>query len=224
MKKNLVFLALLMLLVLPARANVTAILDAGELTGPDGITAGTNSMQFDNTSPSLNGSLLLLVDIGSSTNATIDTSITAGNFVAGTNTVLAAGGFNINGGTQETNNTLTIASGATGDNVALLWFPQLTYNEYKSGDLTVAGDYFGAYTPSPLGETPADGGDVWVLPSGGTLYLDFFTSNSGGGGNEPPSLGYANYQIESVPEPSAFVAFGIGLFVLFCFVRRRKAA
>jgi len=206
MKKYLPLFALLALFTVPARANVTAFLDAGQLTAPV-------------SSPMTNGSLLLLIDLGASN--TIDNTLTPGNFVSGTNFILAAGGFNTNGGTNETNNILTITSGSVGDDIVLRWFPQITFAQYTSGSLTLAGDYFGTYAPTPLGSTPADGGSPWTLPSSGTINLDFFTSNSDGGGNESPGAGFTNFQV--IPEPSTFALFGIGSLALFLFARHRKA-
>ena len=216
MKNYLALFALLTGFVVPARASVTVNLDAGELTSP--VSA---PMQFDNTLPSSNGSLLLLIDLGSS-NA-IDNTLTPGNFVSGTNSILAAGGFNINGGTNETNTAFNITTGTVGDDIALRWFPQLTFAQYQSGTLTLAGNYFGTYAPSPLGSAPLDGGNSWTLPSGGTINLDFYTSNSNGGGHESPSAGFTNFQVENAPEPSTFALFGIGSLALLLFARRRKA-
>ena len=217
MKKHLVFFAILSCLLVPVRAT-TVNLDAGELTGP--LSA---PIQIDNTYPSSNGSLLLLIDLGSS-NA-IDNTLTPGSFVSGTNTILAAGGFNTNSGlTNETNTPFSFNTGSAGDDIALRWFPQITLAQYKSGTLPVGGNYFGTYAPSPLGSAPSDGGNAWVIPSSGlTINLDFYTSNSDGGGGESPSAGYANSQVRSVPEPSTFALFGIGSFILFWFAQHRKA-
>ena len=221
MKKNLFLLVLLLLLAAPARAQFTVNLDAGQLTGTNGITSGTNAMQIDTLNNGA-GSLLLLVDIG--TTDTIDTALIAGHFVAGADTILAAGSFNNGGlGVNETSNAFNnITSGTVGDNIALLWFPQITYNQYEGGTLTVAGDYFGAYTPSPAGSTPDDG-QTWTVPgAGATIGLNFFTVDDEEG-SQPNSAGYANYQVESAPEPSTFALFGVGSLIVFWSVRRRKA-
>jgi len=200
-----------------AGASETAILDAGQLTAPPSFP-----MQVDNTSSSSNGSLLLLIDLGPSN--TINNTVNPGSYVSGTNSILAAGGFNINGGTNETVTTFTISSGTTGDELALRWFPSITYSQYQSGTLTLAGQYFGTYAPSPLGTTP-DGGNAWVLTNGGTFSLNFFTTNSNGGGSQLPALGFTNNQIASaVPEPSTYALFALGLLGLLVMARRKKLA
>lgn len=217
MKKYLASCALLAWLVTPVHANETINLDAGELAGPLG-----SSMPVDNTSPSSNGALLLLIDLGSSN--TLDNTVTPGNFVSGTNFVLAAGGFNTNGGTNETLTSFNVTTGTTGDELALRWFPQITYAQYQGGTLTLSGQYFGSYAPSPQGSTP-DGGSVWTLPaSGQTISLNFFTSNSDFGGSQAPSAGYASSQITSVPEPSALAMIGLSLAGLALAIRCRKVA
>ncbi|MCE0523091.1 MAG: PEP-CTERM sorting domain-containing protein [Methylacidiphilales bacterium] len=225
MKKSFILLSLFACVLLPTRANVTVTLDAGQLTGPSGVTTGPNAMQVDNTSPSNNGSLLLLIDLGSSPSATINNTITAGNFVGTGNTILAAGGFNNNslGGPNETITNFTITSGTSGDYIGLLWFPQITYQQYVN-DLatTTAGTYFGSYTPSPLGSTPTDGGSAWTLPSSGFVDFDFITSNNGG--NEANNFGYADFQVEAVPEPTAIALFGLGGLLVFALTWRRKSA
>ncbi|HUB66053.1 MAG TPA: PEP-CTERM sorting domain-containing protein [Candidatus Methylacidiphilales bacterium] len=227
MKKYLLF-AFLAVFILPARANFTAFLDAGQLTGPSGVTSGPNAMQIGgSTPPSGTGSLVLLIDIGSASSA--NTSIYAGSYVGTGDTILAATGFNENSGnTNEMLSTLSnISGGTTGDNLAILWFPQITYNQYESATQTVAGDYFGTYTPSPVGEVPTDGGNAWVVPSAGSdIDLFFFTSNDFGGA-EPNSDGYANNQVlSSVPEPStiAMVGFAGAVFLLMSVRRLRTQA
>jgi hypothetical protein len=222
MKKYLILFALLTVFIVPVRANFSVVLDAGQLTGPGGVTSGADAMQIDNVNPSNNGSLILLIDIGSASSA--NTTIDAGSYVGTGDTILAAGGFNDDGGTQEVFTTLATTLGTQGDNLAILWFPQITYSQYKSDILTVAGDYFGTYTPSPVGEVPTDGGSAWVVPASGQINLDFFTANSDGGGNEPASDGYADDQvISAVPEPSSFAMVGLGSLLFLMGMRRLRS-
>jgi hypothetical protein len=194
------YLALILILFLglviePGRASgssFTVFIDAGQLTSP-----ASAPMQADNTSPSSNGSLLLLIDLGSS-NA-ISNTLTPGNYVSGTNTILAAFGFNTLSGTNETQNLLDIMNAGTpGDLVALRWFPQITYAQYLSGTLPVAGNYFGTYNPG--GGNP-DGGQPWVVPaSPSSIDLYFATTNSDSGpppGTQPPAAGFAGFQVSS---------------------------
>jgi len=216
MKKLLSLVLLSLWCVARAHASFSVNLDTGQLTGPAGA-----AMQADNTSGSANGSLLLLIDLGSSTGA-IDNNVTAGNFASGTNfTLLAAAGFNSNGGTNEALASFNITSGAgtitAGDQLALRWFPQITLSQFNSGTLTLAGQYYGTYAP-PVGTTPDDG-NLWVVPSSGTIDLNFFTTNSDGGGSQLPSAGLASSQVLAVPEPSTYVLLGIGS-VLLCWIAR----
>ena len=218
-------LSFLCLAPLATRADITVNLDAGLLTSP--LTA---AMQHDNSMNSPHGSLLLLIDIGNG--LTLSNTLTAGHYVSGTDTILAAGGFNTNGdlvtNTNETLTTFTIASGLghTNDEIALRWFPQITLAQYQAnpGVLPVAGQSFGTYDPTSGGTQ--DGGDTWILPSQGSqIALDMFTSNSAGGGSQTPSAGYAGSLVQGValvPEPSTYALFGLGAFGLF-FARRRMA-
>jgi len=217
MQKYLTLLALAAWLALPARASITVNFDAGELTGP--INA---PMQVDDNAPSSGGSLLLLLNLGASN--TIDNTITPGSFVSGTNIILAAGGFNNNGGTNETLTTFNFTSSSAGSDLALRWFPQLTLAQYQTGSLTLAGDYFGTYTPNPTGSAP-DGGNNWIIPAdGSTINLDLFTTNSDGGGTQSAAAGSAPFlvEIQNAPEPSVSGLFALGLLVLFWLARHRK--
>jgi hypothetical protein len=214
MKKHLPLLALLAVLIVPVRATVTANLDAGLLTAPVGAP-----MQGDNTSPSTNGSLLLLIDLGSS--HTIDNVLNSGEFVSGTNFILAAGGFNTNGGTDETLTSFSFAGGSVGDDIALRWFPQITLAQFEAATTTSAGNYFGSYAPSPLGSIP-DGGDTWLVPSSGSdISLNFFTMGSDFGGSQPDSAGFTNFQVKGVPEPSTYALLGLSLLLLLGMRRSR---
>ena len=215
-------LALLCLAPLSARADISInVLDAGELT-----SSPLTPMQADNSMGSLNGSLLLLFDLGSSNTAS--DVLTAGQFVSGTNTILGAGGFNTNGGTAETRTVFNFAltgSQKTGDEMALRWFPQITLAQYESGTKTLAGEVFGTYNPA--GGNP-DGGTAWTVPADGATIQDlfFFTSNSDGGGSQLPTAGLAATPVLGLsvaPEPSTYVLLGMGLLALLA-IRRRVAA
>jgi len=213
--RYLTLLSLLATMAFPARADFSINLDAGELTSPV-----TQPMQADNLSGSLNGSLLLILDLGSS--QSLSNNVNPGNYVSGTNFVLAAGGFNTNGGTNETLTSFYVSStpaASVGDVIALRWFPQITLSQYNSGSLPLAGQSFGSYTPNPVGSTP-DGGDQWLVPTSGLIDLSMYTVNSDGGGSQAALAGYAGSQIETIPEPSTYTLLGMGLFLLF-FHRRR---
>lgn len=221
MKTSLALFALALALTLPARADFTASVDAGRLTSP--LSA---PMQPATLPGFTDGSLLLLVDLGSS--GTYDSNLTAGNFVAGTNFILAAGGFNefYGPGSQETVTPFNVSGSPTaGDKIALVWFPQLTLQDYNNGELTTGGMYFGEYSATG---TP-DGGDPWVVPnSNGLINLNFFTTDTLDGGSQtagPLGPGYTQFQVAAVPEPSANILHGFGLLALLvCFHRRWKQA
>jgi hypothetical protein len=164
--------------------SITVTLNAGELTSP-----ASAPMQIDDTSPSsINGSLLLLIDLGPGN--TLNNTLTPGNYVSGANTILVAGGFNNGGGTNETFNSIqSVGTINPGDQIVLRWFPQITYAQYHSGTVPTAGEYFGTYNPD--GGNP-DGKDPWIVPAAGdSIELHFFTTNSDGGGSQPPSAGFA---------------------------------
>src|ERR1700691_4475111 len=104
MKKNaLCLLALLIFVAAPAWADIPINLNAGELTSP-----ASAPMQIDDAAGSSNGSLLLLIDGGSSN--PLD-SLNAGQYVSGSSIVLAAGGFNDFNGTLSTQTVFDIDSG-----------------------------------------------------------------------------------------------------------------
>jgi len=188
-KKRALLLSLIFFFIAAFRgeADISVNLNAGQLTAANMV-----SMLIDDNSPSTNGSLLLLVDLGSSN--TLDNTLSPGQYVSGTNTILAAGGFNDNGGTNETLTAFTITgTPQVGDLVALRWFPEITFAQYVAGVLPVSGSYFGTYNPS--GGNP-DGGSQWVVPSNGSaIDLNFFTSNSDSGGSQPPGSGIASLQV-----------------------------
>ena len=201
-----------------AFAAVTVDLDAGQLTGPP-----TAPMVADNSIGSNLGSLLLLIDLPTSS---VSDTLTAGNYVSGGDSILAAGGFNDNGGTNETLTSFIIPNSVlsnvnTGDDIALRWFPQISLSSYESGEVPATGDDFGTYNPS--GRNP-DGGDLWTIPSSGDLIsLNFFTMNSGGGGTQPNIEGLADSLVLAVPEPSswALVASGALTSILIACLRKK---
>jgi hypothetical protein len=199
--------ALLVFAFAPARASFTVQLDAGELTGANGTAMA-------------DGSLLLLLDLGPS--GTLSDTLSAGDFVSGTNFVVAAGAFDTYGGTNETTNMLTVSGATSGDTLALRWFPDLSYANFELGTTPAGDDAFGSYTPSVAGSTEGYGDDAWTaVPDGDLISLDFFTSNSDGGGNEAPIQGYADSLI-TAPEPSTLALFGCGALGVFGLLRKTR--
>jgi hypothetical protein len=211
-----------------AYADFTVQLDAGQLRLNGATTMATNS-------------LLLLIEAGGDNS--FSNSLAPGQYVSGNDIVLSAiafpasaGGFNNSGGTNETINTLTnLPSTNTGDLIALRWFPQITLAQWQAGATPTAGQSFGTYNPLTNGSgtiapgggaNNPDGGAVWAVPSGGTtINLNFFTTNSDGGGTQTPAEGFANFAV--VPEPTAFVldllgGAGFGLAALLRRFKRRS--
>jgi hypothetical protein len=194
-------------------------LDAGQLTGPGGA-----AMQADAAAPHSNGSLLLLIAAGGDN--TFSNSLSPGQYVSGNDVVLAAGGFDTNGGTNETLTSFTNLSGTSGDLIALRWFPDITYAQFLASATPSAGNSFGTYNPLTAGNgtNNPDGGDPWAVPSSnsGQLALNFFTTNSDGGGTQAPSEGFANFTV--VPEPSTIALLTVGTALGIGTLRRRKVA
>jgi hypothetical protein len=203
-----------------ASPDFTVVLDAGRLR----LSAAT---------PMAQGSLLILISAGG--DSAFSNSLAPGQYVSGNDVMLSAmavpnsaAGFNNSGGADETINTfasLPNPPSATGDLIALRWFPQITYSQFLAGVTPTAGQNFGTYNPlaNGNGSNNPDGGAPWAIPSGGpTINLDFFTTNSNGGGTQTPSEGYANFSVTAVPEPATCLAGVLGLGGIGLSIVRRR--
>ncbi len=194
----------LILVCSTAYADFSVTLDAGRLR----VNATTPLPNVDNTNPSNGGSLLLLV--AANGDGVFSNTLSPGNYVSGNDIVLGAGGFNTTGGTDETLTFFLVPTGGLtlppNDRVALRWFPGITYAQYKAGVLPVAGQHYGTYNPRtsipPNSTDNPDGGDPWTVPSSGAINLNFFTTDSGGGGTQQPSEGYASFIVSGSPTPT----------------------
>lgn len=207
-----------------AYADFTVQLDAGRIR-----TDAVNTMPV--------GGLLVLVAAGG--DSSFSNSLGAGQYVSGNDILLGianaggpngAGAFNISGGTDETNNVFNISSTTfpslqVGDLLALRWFPSITFAQFLAGATPTAGAKFGTYNPLFVGNSTnnPDGGNFWSVPApGGLISLNFFTSDSGGGGSQIPSRGYANFVVTAVPEPSAVMLLALGTLGAGAFWRRSR--
>ena len=206
-------------LATPAFADFTVNLDAGRLR----LSLGT-------AMPA--GSVLVLV---AANGDGFSNTLSAGQYVSGNDILLSiltvpgsSGAFNISGGTDETLNTLTISTTsfpglAVGDLLALRWFPQITKTQFLAGTTPTTGNNFGTYNPLfwGNGSNLPDGGNAWAVPSpGGTISLNFFTTDSDFGGTQAPAEGYAQFTV--VPEPSSFVLVGVSLLGAAAFRLRKQ--
>jgi hypothetical protein len=176
-------------------------------------------------------SLLILVAAGGDNS--FSNSLAPGQYVSGNDVLLSAvafptsgQGFNTSGGTDETVNLFTnLPVTLQGDLIALRWFPQITYAQWQAGATPTAGQVFGTYNPLAAGNgsNNPDGAAAWAEPASGNINLNFFTTDSGGGGSQLPSRGYASFTV--IPEPSTFAlnllgGVGMGAWLIF---RRSKA-
>ena len=201
-----------------ALGTVTVNVNAGDLFQADGTTKLTPAP----TKTSTAGSLLLLVAVGNGGTG-FNNTLTAGNYVAGSDVVLASGAFNTFGGGQSTTTAFNFAIPSTasaGQPVELLWFPTILDSNYPGPTGTPAsGTMFGAYSP-PTGTTP-DGGSLWTIPGDGTVAtLDFATISAGG--KEANSAGDASLTV--APEPSTATMLGGGLMGLAVWWSRKRHA
>lgn len=219
MKKILTFL---LLLSTPVFGDFITQLDAGRL-------------RLNSATPMPAGSLLILVAAGG--DGTFSNTLASGQYASGNDILLSvfsvpssAADFNTSGGPDETLNTFTIdtdLSGvATGDLVALRWFPQITYAQFQLGITPTAGQNYGTYNPLMWGNLTnnPDPGDPWSVPTdGAAITYDFFTTDSEGGGTQNPLEGYASFIV--VPEPSSFAMVSLALVAGAALrLRRRRFA
>ncbi len=226
----------LVLLVLPSMAmaqSFSVILTAGYIS--------QNATTALNSTATPNGALLLLIAAGGNNGQSFTAQPAAGQYVAGGDVVLGASSFNANVATKGNgigkatqNSFLSLTLPATTSSTAyieLRWYPGITLAQYNAGMTPVANSIFGAYNPlitNSSGNTTLnpDGGDLWSLPTNGTINLNFLTTDTGApGAKQVVTEGFANFTVP-VPEPSTGTLGGLGLVIVMSaarFWRRSKA-
>jgi hypothetical protein len=201
-------------IALQASATINFDLQAEKLQDSSGASIGVNSL------------VMLVADTGGNGFSSLQPSaaLSAGSFLNGSDDQVLAR-FNLSStataGEIAVSPTLALSgSWATGNPLALLWFPTLT----TASTTAPAGTTYGIFTGSTL-----DGSSAWVTPTNGAngYKLYFFTTAATDLPLTPPghnaaALGKANLTIAAVPEPSRVMLVGLGLGAFI--VRRRRNA
>jgi hypothetical protein len=200
MKKILLALFALVFGALPALSSVTVDIDAGNFTDPN-----------TNETP-VASSLLVLVDIGTATNASVPQT-TAGSFSAGGDNVLAFATLNTNGSGNTTSNDITfnLSPAVSGDKLALEWFPEITNPSMGSPTAPSAGQDYAVINPNG---GDASGPNPWEVPGdGNTFFLDYITVSAGGTFANSTAES-TNFVAAAAPEPAtyALLLFALPLF------------
>ena len=219
MKRIVLPLLSLLLLGSFARASVNLGIDAGLLANKNGVNIPV-------------GSLVLLI---ASQGDNLFGAPAAGSYVTGDDIIVGSFAMNyiVEPGEMQTSvnysyTTSGSASSSTfdvGDLLAIRWYPSITFTQFQGGTKPATGDFYGTY--SGIGANP-DSGIAWTAPVDGFTYLpgsalNFYTSNTGGGGTQTPATGYATTAVAAVPEPSTFALFGLGAGFAGWMARRKKA-
>lgn len=193
------------------------------------IAAGDLKNQ-DGSASLASGSLLVLVASGG--DGIFSNSLIAGQYTAGDDAILAvfSANNNLSDGLGSYNSLSNLnVTGLQGNTLELRWFSEITYSQYMSGILTIAGNHYGSYAGGIVGSP--NGGDPWVVPTDGTtgFVLNFVTdslNNSGGfkfTDAKPNSAGYASSTAQAAPEPSTFFLFGIASLGMLWGMRRKTS-
>ena len=180
-----------------------------------------------NTPAPASGLVMLVANTSTTSGAFGSTAIQAGaSLTVGANVIpgdvilktwtLGTGSSGTPGAFYDVTGALNLGAGgwATGNPLALLWFPTLTTAATTATGSTPYGIYTG---PGSTGSA------AWTTPSdGSTVGLNFLTTNSAiAPGNLSPSLGVASLTVTAAPEPSRAILAAIGLG-LISFRRRRR--
>ena len=204
--------------------------------GAFSILLDAGQLRANSTTGLLPGSVLVFISAGADGVFETPTNLMAGSYVAGDDVLLSvmtdsasAQPFNTSGGTNETISTfsMTQVTPPTGQPLALMWFPAITYAQWQAGTTPTAGQTFGFYNPIFWGNATAnpDGGDPWTVPApGGLISLDLFTTDTDLGGTQSPNRGFGNnFTVLPIPEPSTYALLAAGATCLCTLRRRRKS-
>ena len=184
-----------------------------------GISFGVGNLRASNGSIVPDGSLVIAVadTSGQGTNGLLNlspsTPVAPGSLIGSGNLILNLNmfpnHFPLDGYfLGEVYQTLTSPL-ATGQDVYILWFPQLTLAATTVGAGTEYGIFGGSIgTSYSVGE----GGNPWTIPVGGA-FVSMYADEAENFGSVPQSLLTAKSQ--AIPEPSTITLEGMGLVAVF---------
>lgn len=214
--RHLLLYALLFMSAAKSHATISFLIQADKLKDASGTAMSQSGLVLfvSSTSDSTFGSIVA----GSST--ALNTAIDGADDRILYKTDLSS--YGVNGVLDASTGGLSLASvtnWTSGDQLALLWFPELNI----SSTTIPNGTPYGFYRNS----SAVDGTQAWVTPADPTsnYLLGFFTQDGvelspGGGAANLASAGNASLTVGAVPEPSRCLLGMIGLCALV--IRRRR--
>jgi hypothetical protein len=210
--RSLAATALILLTGASAQASISFVVNADQLLNVGNIVIP-------------NGSAVFIVAATSGTFATppAGTYTQGSSWTVGGDTdlvIYAVGSITESGeqGVVDTTPTLSLGNGwSVGDELALYWFPTITYS--AGGTVLTGGASFGTFNSSSVG----DDAPAWITPPNGSSAYGLYYLTPGGNllgpGNDVGTFG----TVTGVPEPSTFALIG-GVLALGAVLRRRLAA
>lgn len=208
----------LLFLTLSLAAAPFARATAGDFT----IFFGAGILTNSNSTPLVDGSLVILLTNGLNSSFTAPTSSA---FVTGDDVLLDKFGTNSvdfggPGGLIATLNPSFSSALTVGQQIMVRWFPSLTLASSTPGAGTSYGEY--SFTAGNTDSTAAD----WLIPGSGSIGPTLATTAIFGSLN--PSFGQASLLVAGatpIPEPSAFALLGgLAALGLAGWRRRSRAA
>ena len=210
--KQIISLTACCLFLQSAQASVTLNLEGDLLqTATAGTAAPVSGIVMLVANTSTTSGSFGNTNIQSGASLTVGGSIMPGDVILKEWTIGGSSG--TAGAFYDTTGSLSLGTSgwATGNPLALLWFPTLT-----AGTATApASAAYGVYTGPG-----SSGSAAWTTPAdGSTVSLNFVTTNAAfGGGTLNPSLGVASLTVTPEPSRTLLAALGFGLM----FLRRRR--